>query len=92
MNQIHGHCVCGAVEIVIKEYGNFALPKLRNNLADLEWLALTNRPEIRVHDTFTKAEDLKIAVKEPRRETNLWWSVAEMYAALLRNEKAKSPF
>jgi hypothetical protein len=20
---IHGHCVCGAVEIVIKEYGNF---------------------------------------------------------------------
>lgn len=23
MNNIHGHCVCGAVEIVIKEYGNF---------------------------------------------------------------------
>ncbi|NLD88483.1 MAG: GFA family protein [Clostridiales bacterium] len=23
MENIHGHCVCGAVEIVIKEYGNF---------------------------------------------------------------------
>lgn len=23
MNNIHGHCVCGAVEIVIKEYGSF---------------------------------------------------------------------
>jgi hypothetical protein len=23
MNNIHGHCVCNAVEIVIKEYGNF---------------------------------------------------------------------
>lgn len=23
MNDIHGHCVCGAVNIIIKEYGNF---------------------------------------------------------------------
>ena len=23
MNNIHGHCVCGVVEIIIKEYGNF---------------------------------------------------------------------
>ena len=23
MTNIHGHCLCGAVEIVIKEYGNF---------------------------------------------------------------------
>ena len=23
MNSIHGHCVCGAIEIIIKEYGNF---------------------------------------------------------------------
>jgi hypothetical protein len=23
MDHIHGHCVCGAIEIVIKEYGNF---------------------------------------------------------------------
>ena len=23
MNNIHGHCVCGMVEIILKEYGNF---------------------------------------------------------------------
>ncbi len=23
MNNIHGHCACGAVELMIKEYGNF---------------------------------------------------------------------
>lgn len=23
MKDIHGHCVCGAVDIIIKEYGNF---------------------------------------------------------------------
>ena len=23
MENIHGHCVCGAVEIIIREYGNF---------------------------------------------------------------------
>ncbi len=23
MNNMHGHCLCGEVEIVIKEYGNF---------------------------------------------------------------------
>jgi hypothetical protein len=23
MENIHGKCVCGAVEIIIKEYGNF---------------------------------------------------------------------
>lgn len=51
-------------KLVGKEYGNFALPELKNDLATLEWLALTNRPEIRVHDTFTKSQDLKVAVKE----------------------------
>lgn len=51
-------------KLVGKEYGNFALPELKSDLSTLEWLALTNRPEIRVHDTFTKSQDLKIAVKE----------------------------
>ena len=23
MNNVHGHCVCGAVEMIIKEYGHF---------------------------------------------------------------------
>ena len=51
-------------KLVGKEYGNFALPDMKTDLSGLEWLALTNRPEIRVHDTFVKKEDLKIAIKE----------------------------
>ncbi|MFV0626198.1 MAG: putative Ig domain-containing protein [Alphaproteobacteria bacterium] len=51
-------------KLVGKEYGNFALPEMKTDLSGLEWLALTNRPEIRVHDTFVKKEDLKIIVKE----------------------------
>ena len=32
-------------------------------MAQLEWLALTNRPELRVHDLFTNADELKIRIK-----------------------------
>lgn len=50
-------------KLVGPEYGNFALPEMKNDLSQLEWLALTNRPELRVHDLFTNVEDLKIVVK-----------------------------
>ena len=36
--------------LVGKEYGNFALPEIKSNLSRLEWLALTNRPELKVHE------------------------------------------
>lgn len=51
-------------KLVGKEYGNFEIPAVKNDLAGLEWLALTNRPEMRAYDTFTKKEDLKIIMKE----------------------------
>lgn len=51
-------------KLVGKEYGNFALPNIKNNLADLEWLALTNRPEIRVYDNNINRNDLQMIVKE----------------------------
>ncbi len=50
-------------KLVGSEYGNFTLPDMKSDLAQLEWLALTNRPELRVHDLFTNVEDLKIVVK-----------------------------
>lgn len=50
-------------KLVGPEYGNFELPALKNDLAQLEWLALTNRPELRVHDLFTSADELKIRIK-----------------------------
>lgn len=50
-------------KLVGSEYGNFELPPMKNELAQLEWLALTNRPEMRAEDLVTDVEDLKIVVK-----------------------------
>lgn len=53
-------------KLVGSEYGNFDLPQIKNSLGDLEWLALSNRPELREHDLATNAERLKIVVKDFR--------------------------
>lgn len=45
-----------------KEYGNFALPEIKSDLAKLEWLALTNRPEMRVHDLMTSNDNLHFII------------------------------
>ena len=50
--------------LVGSEYGNFALPEIKKQLADLEWYALTSRPELKVFDLNTKISDLKLQVKE----------------------------
>ena len=50
--------------LVGKEYGNFELPELKSSLSEMEWLALTNRPELRVRDLVTSPETLKMYVKE----------------------------
>lgn len=51
-------------KLVGKEYGNFALPSMKSDLSTLEWLALTNRPELRMHDEVAMKSQLKIAKKE----------------------------
>lgn len=51
-------------KLVGSEYGNFDLPKIRNSLADLEWLALSNRPELREHDLAVNAERMKLIIKD----------------------------
>ena len=48
--------------LVGKEYGNFALPEIKSNLSRLEWLALTNRPELKVQDLLTSADDLELII------------------------------
>lgn len=53
-------------KLVGKEYGNFALPEMKNELSQLEWLALINRPELRIYDLQTDTEDLQIVVKSFR--------------------------
>ena len=49
-------------KLVGKEYGNFALPEIKSNLSRLEWLALTNRPELKVHDLITQADDIDFII------------------------------
>ena len=54
--------------LVGKEYGNFALPEIKSNLSRLEWLALTNRPELKVHDLLTNSDDLEIIISNFRED------------------------
>ncbi len=49
-------------KLVGKEYGNFSLPEIKSNLSRLEWLALTNRPELKVHDLITQADDIDFII------------------------------
>ncbi|MBO6281352.1 MAG: hypothetical protein J6N49_02340 [Alphaproteobacteria bacterium] len=52
--------------LVGKEYGNFTLPEIKSNLSRLEWLALTNRPELKVHNLLTNADDLELIINDFR--------------------------
>ena len=54
--------------LVGKEYGNFTLPEIKSNLSRLEWLALTNRPELKVHNLLTSADDLELIINDFRSD------------------------
>ena len=55
--------------LVGKEYGNFALPEMKSDLAKLEWLALTNRPEMKAHDLLLGSDDLQMVIENFRDDT-----------------------
>jgi len=50
--------------LVGKEYGNFDLPEIKSSLSEMEWIALTNRPELRVRDMVTSVEEVKTSFRE----------------------------
>lgn len=52
------------IKLAGSEYGNFPVPTMRAKLQQLEWLALTNRPELRLFDTITTKEELELVVKD----------------------------
>ena len=56
-------------KLVGSEYGNFDLPKIKNSLSDLEWLALNNRPELREHDLGNNPRELRLVIKEFQKPT-----------------------
>lgn len=51
-------------KLVGKEYGNFAIPELKQNLSEMEWVALTNRPELRMRDFVTSSAEIEMVVRE----------------------------
>lgn len=47
-------------KLVGSQYGNFELPEIRASLSQLEWLALSNRPELRVYDLISTNDKERI--------------------------------
>lgn len=52
------------IKLAGAEYGNFPIPSLRAKIQQLEWLALTNRPELRMFDLGTSKDELELVIKE----------------------------
>lgn len=50
-------------KLVGKEYGNFDLPEIKSSLSEMEWLALTNRPELRVRDLVTDVNEVQTSFR-----------------------------
>jgi len=50
-------------KLVGSEYGNFELPEIRSNLNQLEWMALTNRAELRAHDLVGTDADKELMIQ-----------------------------
>lgn len=49
-------------KLVGTQYGNFELPEIKTNLNQLEWMALTNRPELRAHDLVSTDADKEMII------------------------------
>jgi len=76
-------------KLVGKEYGNFALPAMKNELSQLEWLALINRPELRVYDLYTDTDELQIVVKSFRPNEKALYQNDPNYYNRLWSKEAK---
>ena len=50
-------------KLVGKEVGNFDLPEIKSSLGEMEWVALTNRPELRVRDLVTDIDEVVSSFK-----------------------------
>jgi len=86
--------------LVGKEYGNFSLPEIKSNLSRLEWLALTNRPELKAHDLLTSSDDLELIIDAFRSDNgsgyksnpnayNQKWCTAAKEASMLVYEDTR---
>ncbi len=51
------------ITLVGKESGNFDLPEIKSSLSEMEWVALTNRPELRTRDLVTDVDEVVASFK-----------------------------
>ena len=51
------------ITLVGKEAGNFNLPEIKSSLSEMEWVALTNRPELRTRDLVTNVDEVIASFK-----------------------------
>ncbi len=52
------------IKLAGAEYGNFTIPSMRAKIQQLEWLALTNRPELRAFDQISSKEEFELVIKD----------------------------
>ena len=52
------------IKLAGAEYGNFTIPSMRAKIQQLEWLALTNRPELRTFDQISSKEEFELVIKD----------------------------
>ena len=75
--------------LVGKEMGNFDLPEIKNSLSEMEWVALTNRPELRARDLVTDVDEVIASFKIFSDPGNVKYKTDSNYYNRAWSKKAK---
>ncbi len=75
--------------LVGKEMGNFDLPEIKSSLSEMEWVALTNRPELRARDLVTNADEVVASFKIFSDPGNVKYKTDSNYYNRTWSKKAK---
>ncbi|MBR2921803.1 MAG: hypothetical protein IKC10_00620 [Alphaproteobacteria bacterium] len=75
--------------LVGKEMGNFDLPEIKSSLSEMEWVALTNRPELRVRDLVTDIDEVVASFKIFSDPGNVKYKTDSNYYNRAWSKKAK---
>lgn len=76
-------------KLVGREDGNFDLPEIKSSLSEMEWVALTNRPELRVRDLVTNIDEVIASFKVFSDPGNVKYKNNPSYYNRMWSRKAK---
>ncbi len=76
-------------KLVGREDGNFDLPEIKSSLSEMEWVALTNRPELRVRDLVTNIDEVIASFKIFSDPGNVKYKNNPSYYNRMWSRKAK---